>query len=81
MAEKQNYLSLGKSKIYIYNLLEILMYVYSKSCYKFLFGLNRESRCILEHNYQKFERGFENEGLAIKHIGMSDLGEIYETLK
>ncbi len=68
MADSPNFLSLGKVKFYIFDLVDVMMYLKPTQCYKFLFGVNRESRCFLEHKYQTFDRGFENEGLAVKHI-------------
>ncbi len=58
----QNYVYLGKVKFYTYDLLDMLIYVEPKRCYEFLFGVNRELRSFLEHNYPKFNRGYENEG-------------------
>ncbi len=67
----QNRLSLGKVNFYIYDLLDVLIYLEPDRCYEFLFGVNRESRCFLEFNYPTVNRAFENEGLAVKHIDMS----------
>ncbi len=61
----QNCVSLGKVNFYTYNLLNVLMYLEPYRCNQFLFGLNRESRCFLEHYYPTVDRAFENEGLAV----------------
>ncbi len=61
----QDYLSLGKVKFYIYDLVDVMMYLEPERCYEFLFNVNRESRCFLEHRYPTFNRGFENEGLYV----------------
>ncbi len=66
----QNCLSLGKVNFYTYDLIDVLLYLEPDQCYEFLFGLNRESRCFLEHNYPTVNREFEHEGLVVKHILM-----------
>ena len=67
----QNCLSLGKVNFYIYDLVDVMLYLEPDRCYEFLFSFNRESRSFLEHKYPTVNRAFENEGLALKKIRMS----------
>ncbi len=70
MADSHKFLSLGKINFYIFDLLEVMLYLEPDQCYEFLFHANRETRCFLEHQFKTLDRGYENEGLNIKHIEM-----------
>ncbi len=81
MAESTKFISLGNVNFYTYSLLEVLMYLVPVESLEFLFTVNRQTRSFLKDNYRTLDRGFENEGLKVKHINMLKGCYIYEILK
>ncbi len=81
MAEPVNSISLGRVRLSRYVAIETLMYLEFNRSLEFLFSTNRQLRSFLQQNYPIINRSFENEGLAIKHIDMSESKRIYGTLK